>query len=136
MMHYHQKERRRRIMNEAILTLCKQLRLAHVAEAIKEVPFTLLHLLFHWRRVTDTIMRISFTRLFHKELLHGKRSSCYDIVNTNICRYFISNTKTISSPVQLRNMPLTTIFLSYSQPSSKTLNSWNSYGHGRLTFRL
>ena len=27
-------------MNEAILTLCKQLRLAHVAEAIKEVPFT------------------------------------------------------------------------------------------------
>lgn len=40
MMHYHQKERRRRIMNEAILTLCKQLRLAHVAEAIKEVPFT------------------------------------------------------------------------------------------------
>ena len=27
-------------MNDAILTLCKQLRLAHVAEAIKEVPFT------------------------------------------------------------------------------------------------
>ena len=27
-------------MNEAILNLCKQLRLAHVAEAIKEVPFT------------------------------------------------------------------------------------------------
>ena len=27
-------------MNEDILTLCKQLRLAYVAEAIKEVPFT------------------------------------------------------------------------------------------------
>lgn len=27
-------------MNEAILTLCKQLRLVHVAEAIKEVSFT------------------------------------------------------------------------------------------------
>lgn len=27
-------------MNEAILTLCKQLRLAYVVEAIKEVPFT------------------------------------------------------------------------------------------------
>ena len=27
-------------MNEAILNLCKQLRLAHVADAIKEVPFT------------------------------------------------------------------------------------------------
>ena len=27
-------------MNEAILTLCKQLRLAYVAEAIKVVPFT------------------------------------------------------------------------------------------------
>lgn len=39
-MRYHQKERRHRIMNEAILTLCKQLRLAHVTEAIKEVPFT------------------------------------------------------------------------------------------------
>lgn len=27
-------------MNESIIALCKQLRLAHVAEAIKEVPFT------------------------------------------------------------------------------------------------
>lgn len=40
MTSYHQKERRRCIMNKAILTLCKQLRLAHVAVAIKEVSFT------------------------------------------------------------------------------------------------
>lgn len=40
MMHYLQKERGNLVMNNAILQLCKQLRLAYIAEAIHEVPFT------------------------------------------------------------------------------------------------
>jgi DNA replication protein DnaC len=40
MMRYLLKEWRLQVMNNAILQLCKQLRLAHIAEAIHDVPFT------------------------------------------------------------------------------------------------